>query len=134
MNEAVRPAVLVAVVFGDFLDLVHIEAVAEEFVGGKHVELVNGLFFEAVEVLNECFWGDVLVAVERADVDGELVVGVVFAVFVHPEEFGILPAMDDGVFGVVGFPGALRDFGVGIFESGFFAGWDVRPGAFFVFD
>lgn len=52
--------------------------------------------------------GDVLVAVDRAQVDGRLRIfdGRLVAVFAEPEEFGVLAAVDDGVGGISTLAGA----------------------------
>jgi hypothetical protein len=105
LDEPVGPAVGVGVVVGDFVEFLVADGVAEELGDGEAGEvgplrILGG--DHLVEPLDDGLGGDVLVAVEGADIDAGDGFATSFrrlanAAFAEPEELGVLPAVDDGV-------------------------------------
>ena len=96
LDQAVGPLVGLLVVVGGLVELVDVLVVGEEVVD-KQVVLPRLFALEAVQALDELFGGDVLGAVEGADVDVEGVVVVLRAVFAQPVQLRVLPAGGDRV-------------------------------------
>ena len=115
------------VVVADLFEFVVGEGVAEEIAGGvgEEVGLFRVRLHGAVEAADDLLRGDVLVAVDRAEVDdGGGIFGVcLIAVFAEPEEFRVLAAMDDGVegdfqLGGCAFHGRACSFAPGLLGAG----------------
>ena len=114
--------IVVAVIRAHFVEFVALQDVAEEPVHAEKL-LLRGVvrrLDDAIQPFDELFGRDMLMAIERADVGRQAVVGVVVAVFVEPEEFRVLAALHDGVFRQIEIRAPLRDFRVGGFVARFF--------------
>ena len=83
-----------------------------------------GLALQTVKAGNDFFGRNVFVAVQAAYVYFKLLLLVIAAVFVHPKQLGVLPAVGNGVQANV-FNGGLVGYSIG-FLACFFAARNVQ--------